>query len=31
MQAPPAGWRLHREGRTRDVRFALYRRGVAGS
>lgn len=24
--APPAGWRLHREGRTREVRFALYRR-----
>jgi 16S rRNA (guanine966-N2)-methyltransferase len=24
---PPAGWRLHREGRTREVRFALYRRG----
>jgi len=21
---PPAGWRLHREGRTRDVNFALY-------
>ncbi|MEL1263809.1 16S rRNA (guanine(966)-N(2))-methyltransferase RsmD [Pseudoxanthomonas putridarboris] len=21
----PAGWALHREGRTRDVRFALYR------
>ena len=27
---PPPGWRLHREGRTRDVRFALYRRGAAG-
>jgi 16S rRNA (guanine966-N2)-methyltransferase len=26
---PPEGWRLHREGRTRDVRFALYRRGGA--
>ncbi|UHQ19500.1 16S rRNA (guanine(966)-N(2))-methyltransferase RsmD [Lysobacter sp. KIS68-7] len=24
---PPPGWRLHREGRTRDVRYALYRRG----
>lgn len=24
--APPSGWRLHREGHTRDVRFALYRR-----
>lgn len=23
---PGAGWRLHREGRTRDVRYALYRR-----
>lgn len=22
----PAGWTLHREGRTREVRFALYRR-----
>jgi 16S rRNA (guanine966-N2)-methyltransferase len=28
--APPDGWRLHREGRTREVRFALYRRGPAG-
>ena len=27
---PPPGWRLHREGRTRDVRFALYRRVAAG-
>ena len=27
---PPAGWRLHREGRTRDVHYALYRRGAAG-
>jgi 16S rRNA (guanine966-N2)-methyltransferase len=26
---PPEGWRLHREGRTRDVRYALYRRGGA--
>jgi len=26
--APPPGWRLHREGRTREVRFALYRRGT---
>jgi 16S rRNA (guanine966-N2)-methyltransferase len=25
--APPAGWRLHREGRTRETRHALYRRG----
>lgn len=24
--APPPEWRLHREGRTREVRFALYRR-----
>ncbi len=23
---PPEGWRLHREGRTREVRYALYRR-----
>jgi 16S rRNA (guanine966-N2)-methyltransferase len=22
--APPAGWRLHREGRTREVHYALY-------
>ncbi|MCC8364513.1 16S rRNA (guanine(966)-N(2))-methyltransferase RsmD [Lysobacter sp. A6] len=28
---PPEGWRLHREGRTRDVRYALYRRAGAGS
>lgn len=27
--APGAGWRLHREGRTRDVRYALYRREPA--
>lgn len=27
---PPPGWRLHREGRTRDVRYALYRRTAAG-
>jgi 16S rRNA (guanine966-N2)-methyltransferase len=26
---PPPGWRLHREGRTRDVRYALYRRSTA--
>ena len=26
VPAVPSGWRLHREGRTRDVRFALYRR-----
>ena len=24
----PAGWILHREGRTRDVRYALYRSGA---
>jgi len=27
---PPPGWRLHREGRTRDVRYSLYRRAAAG-
>lgn len=27
---PGAGWRLHREGRTRDVRYALLRRATAG-
>lgn len=29
-QAPavPGDWRLHREGATRDVRYALYRRGT---
>lgn len=27
---PGAGWRLHREGRTRDVRYALFRRATAG-
>ena len=26
--ALPADWRLHREGATRDVRYALYRRGT---
>ena len=26
--SPPADWRLHREGRTRDVRYALYRRAT---
>lgn len=26
--APGAGWRPHREGRTRDVRYAVYRRGA---
>lgn len=26
---PGAGWRLHREGRTRDVRYALLRRAPA--
>ena len=24
--APPGDWTLHREGHTRDVRYALYRR-----
>lgn len=28
---PRPGWALHREGRTRDVRYALYRRSVARS
>jgi len=27
----PEGWALHREGRTRDVRFALYRRQPAAA
>lgn len=26
--APPGDWRLHREGRTREVRYALYRRAA---
>lgn len=26
--APAADWRLHREGSTRDVRYAVYRRGA---
>ncbi len=26
----PAGWELHREGRTREVRYALYRSAAAG-
>jgi 16S rRNA (guanine966-N2)-methyltransferase len=26
--APGAGWRPHREGKTRDVRYAVYRRGT---
>ena len=26
---PPPVWRPHRDGRTRDVRYALYRRGAA--
>lgn len=32
-QAPelPAGWALHREGRTREVRYALYRRVTLGA
>ena len=29
--APPGDWRLHREGRTREVRYALYRRRGAGA
>lgn len=28
--APPPAWVLHREGRTRDVRFAVYRRPGSG-
>jgi 16S rRNA (guanine966-N2)-methyltransferase len=28
VPALPAEWRLHREGATRDVRYALYRRGT---
>jgi len=28
---PGPGWRLHREGRTRDVRYALYRRQQDGA
>ncbi|MFC3550031.1 16S rRNA (guanine(966)-N(2))-methyltransferase RsmD [Lysobacter cavernae] len=27
----PAGWRLHREGRTREVRYAVYRRSAAAA
>ena len=27
----PPHWQLHRQGQTRDVRFALYRRGQAGA
>jgi 16S rRNA (guanine966-N2)-methyltransferase len=27
----PEGWAQHREGRTRDVRFALYRRQPAAA
>ena len=29
--SPPADWRLHREGQTRDVRYALYRRATLGT
>ncbi|MFC4728133.1 16S rRNA (guanine(966)-N(2))-methyltransferase RsmD [Coralloluteibacterium thermophilus] len=29
--AAPPGWLPHREGRTRDVRYALYRAGDAGT
>jgi 16S rRNA (guanine966-N2)-methyltransferase len=29
--APPDEWDLHREGRTREVRYALYRRRAAGA
>ena len=28
---PPVDWRLHREGQTRDVRYALYRRATLGT
>ncbi|MBN8261014.1 MAG: 16S rRNA (guanine(966)-N(2))-methyltransferase RsmD, partial [Xanthomonadales bacterium] len=28
---PPVEWRLHREGQTRDVRYALYRRATLGT
>ena len=28
---PPGDWRLHREGQTRDVRYALYRRATLGA
>jgi 16S rRNA (guanine966-N2)-methyltransferase len=28
LPAVPAGWSLHREGSTRDVRYALYRAGT---
>lgn len=30
VPAVPADWRLHREGRTREVRFALYTRSTIG-
>ena len=30
QSAPPGQWDLHREGRTREVRYALYRRRAAG-
>ena len=29
--APGLGWSLHREGRTRDTRYAVYRRAVAAT
>lgn len=28
---PPGDWHLHREGQTRDVRYALYRRATLGT
>jgi len=31
LPAMPTGWRLHRDGRTRDVHFALYRRRADGT
>ncbi|GAB3388031.1 16S rRNA (guanine(966)-N(2))-methyltransferase RsmD [Lysobacter fragariae] len=31
VAAPPTGWTLHREGRTREVRYALYRRSPGGA
>lgn len=31
LPALPPGWALHREGTTRDVRYALYRRAAAGA
>ena len=31
VPALPAAWRLHREGRTREVRYALYRRNAGAT